>query len=60
MLTAIALGMLLVGCEKKDELHPEFKECIYCKEGDVKFKATICKHCGKDPDGADGAEKRAE
>ena len=52
-------AVVLVGCGKKDEW-PEFKTCERCKETDIKYWADVCKHCGKDPDGANGVEKRAE
>ena len=48
-----------LGCEKKDASWPEYKTCERCKEEDIKFWADICKHCGKDPDGIYGEEKRA-
>ena len=31
--------------------NPEFKTCKHCAETDIKFSATVCKHCGKNPDG---------
>ena len=52
-------ALVLMGCGKKDEW-PEFKTCERCKETDIKYWADVCKHCGKDPDGANGFQKRAE
>jgi len=58
-LLLICAVVALVGCGKKDEW-PEFKTCERCKEADIKYWADVCKHCGKDPDGPNGVEKRAE
>ena len=58
-LAILALCLCFIGCSKKDEW-PEFKTCERCKETDIKYWADVCKHCGKDPDGPNGPEKRAE
>jgi Leucine-rich repeat (LRR) protein len=54
----ILMAVAMVGCGKKDEW-PEFKTCERCMEMDIKYWADVCKHCGKDPDGLNGAERRA-
>ena len=53
LIALLALGVCVVGCSKT-------KECQYCKETDIQYRAEICKHCGKDPDGLNGSEIRLE
>jgi len=61
VLTVLAMCLCLAGCSKDDKnTMPEFKTCVRCQETDIKFWADKCKHCGEDPDGPDGAAKRAE
>lgn len=39
------------------EKTPETKTCPFCAE-EIKWEATICKHCGKSVDGSDKPEKK--
>ena len=60
---AAVFGILIlvsfIGCSKDKYAewpgYKEYKECVACKESDIKFWAEVCKHCGEDPDGPDGA-----
>ena len=48
-----------MGVAKKNKW-PELKTCERCKETDIKFWADVCKHCGKDPDGAESRQQSTD
>ena len=61
VLSGCVLGIFLLiwsGTGSGDPKLPEFKRCIYCHEEDIKVWASVCKHCGRDPDGRNGPSIR--